>query len=282
LNTASRTYSAALEKMERFVKVMNRKANFVIELGDYVDTLVDDKDSLQNLDEIETIYAGFKGPRYHVLGNHEFDNLSRSDFLDYIRNTDIPAGETYYSYNHNGVHFVVLDADYTVAEPHLPFDLQDPSEPFWNWKDAWIPQQELDWLSADLAANNLPTVVFTHQVVHRETTENHTIKNADVVRKIFEEDGQVIAVFSGHDHRGEVAVRNGIHYFVLEGNVGISLDWDQVSPTEGLDPKKDSPFTFVHIEESKEDSFNGMKTYQVKLVGNAQQYSYKDQVQISK
>ncbi len=125
-------------------------------------------------------------------------------------------------------------------------------------------------------------MVFTHQVVHRDTTENHTIKNADIVRGIFEQDGQVVAVFSGHDHRGEVAVRNGIHYFVLEGNVGISLDWDQVSRTEGLHPKKDSPFTFVEIKEKTKESFNGMKTYRVKLIGNAQQYTYTDQVQISK
>ncbi|MET0122545.1 MAG: metallophosphoesterase [Candidatus Thiodiazotropha sp. 6PLUC9] len=282
INTSSRTYSAALDKMTRFVKVMNRKADFVIELGDYVDTLVDGKDPIQNLDEIETIYAGFKGPRYHVLGNHEFDNLYRNDFLEYIKNSGIPDGETYYSFNQNGVHFVVLDADYTVAEPHLPFDMQDPSAPFWSWKDAWVPQQELDWLTADLAANNLPTVVFAHQVLHRDTTEAHTIKNADVVRGIFEHDGQVVAVFSGHDHRGEVAVRNGIHYFVLEGNVGISLDWDQVSPTEGLDPKLDSPYTFVKITEKRGESFNGMRSYQVKLVGNAQQYSFTDQVQISK
>ncbi len=41
-------------------------------------------------------------------------------------------------------------------------------------------------------------------------------------------------MFSGHDHRGEIAVRNGIHYLVLEGNVGLSLDWNTVSPTDGL------------------------------------------------
>jgi alkaline phosphatase len=280
-DTTSRTYSAALDKMEYFVKVMNNKADFVIELGDYIDTLVDDKDPIHNLDEIETIYADFKGPRYHVLGNHEFDNLSRSDFLGYIRNTDIPAGDTYYSFNQKGVHFVVLDADYTVVEPHSPFDLQDPNAPFWNWRDAWVPQDQLDWLRADLAESDLPTVVFTHQVVHRDTTEDHTIKNADMVREIFQQDGQVVAVFSGHDHRGEVAVRNGIHYFVLEGNVGISLDWDKVSPTEGLHAKKDSPFTFVEIQENRAESFNGMKTYLIKLIGNAQQYSYKDQIQIS-
>jgi alkaline phosphatase len=284
-DTTSRKYSAALEKTSFFVKTMNRKkVDFIIELGDFLDMLVDDKDPVQNLFEIEDIYTSFKGPQYHVLGNHEFDNVKREDLLNYLDNTGIPAGETYYSFDHNGIHCIVLDADYTNEEPHLPFDLQDPANPFWNWKDAWVPQEELDWLKADLATSDLPTVVFTHQVVHRGkldgVTENHTIKNADAVRSILEADGQVLAVFSGHDHRGEVAVRNGIHYFVLEGNVGISQDWSNVSATDGLDAKKDCPFVLVEILETKQDEFNGMKTYQIRLKGNAQQYSYVDEAQI--
>jgi alkaline phosphatase len=230
--------------------------------------------------EVESIFTSTKVPQYHVLGNHEFDNVTREVLLNYLENTGIPAGETYYSFDQNGIHCIVLDADYTNEEPHCPFDL--PGGPCkWNWKDAWIPQEELDWLEADLAASNLPTVVFTHQVVHRDNTEDHTIKNANVVRGLLEADGQVLAVFSGHDHRGEIAIRNGIHYFVLEGNVGMSLDWPNVSPTEGLDPRKDSPFSFVEVKETAQDAFNGMKTYRITILGNAQQYSYEDQIQIA-
>jgi hypothetical protein len=61
----------------------------------------------------------------------------------------------------------------------------------------------------------------------------------------------------------------------------MSLDWSLVSPTEGLDPRKDSPFTYVEIQEKQGQTFNGMKTYQIELTGNAQQYSFEDQVQIS-
>jgi alkaline phosphatase len=285
-DTASRTYSAALDKAAFFVKTMNRaKADFIIELGDFVDTLVEDKDPVENLGEIESIFTSFNGPQYHVLGNHEFDNVTRDDLLKYLDNTGIPSGETYYSFDRNGIHCVVLDADYTNAEPHLPFDLQDPANPFWNWKDAWVPQAELEWLQADLAASDLPTVVFTHQVVHRDqldgVTENHTIKNADAVRTILEADGQVLAVFSGHDHRGEVALRNGIHYFVLEGNVGIGQDWSEVSATEGLDAVKDNPFTLVEIKAVENAAFNGKRSYHIVLKGNAQQYNYMDAAQIS-
>ena len=63
----------------------------------------------------------------------------------------------------------------------------------------------------------------------------------------------------------------------------MSLDWDTVSPTEGLDPVKDSPFTFVEVRRLNSTSeFNGLRTYQVTLKGNAQQYSFEDQVVIAK
>jgi alkaline phosphatase len=262
---------------------MNRqRADFIIELGDFVDTLVDNKDPVQNFNEVESIFTSFRGPQYHVLGNHEFDNVQRSVLLPLLQNSGIDAGKTYYSFDRNGIHCIVLDADYTVAEPHQPFDPQDPNNPFWNWRDAWVPAEQLDWLAADLAASDRPTVVFTHQVLHRDGTEDHTIKNADVVREILEADGQVLAAFAGHDHRGEVAIRNGIHYFVLEGNVGVSLDWSEVSRTDGLHPVKDSPFVFVEIKQKSRRAFNGFMTYQLTLRGNAQQYSYVDQAQILK
>lgn len=297
-DTKERKYSAGLEKTEYFVKKMQGKADFIIELGDMIDTLAGDKDPIENFKEIENAFTKFNGMHFHVLGNHEFDNMTRADFLANWNNTGIPQEDTYYSFDSNGIHCIVLDADYTNAEPHRPFDLNTPEDTFWNWKDAWVPQEELNWLEADLAASNLPTIVFTHQVVHRDKlngiTEDHTIKNADAVRKILEKDGQVLAVFSGHDHRGEVAVRNGIHYFVLEGNVGMSLDWAKVSSTEGYDFKNDNPFTFVEIHEKghcatkrncwKKDNsqeFNGMKTYEITLKGNAQQYSFEDQIQIA-
>ena len=280
LDTKSRKFSAALTKTEHFVKTMGRrKADFIMELGDFVEKLSDDKDPIQNLEEIEAVYTSFNGPFYHVLGNHEFDDLKRSELLPRLNNTGISADKTYYSFDQNGIHCIVLDEDYTVSESHLPFDVQTEDNPFWYWKEAWIPKEELDWLTADLADSQLPTLVFTHQLLHRNNEEDHTVKNADVVREILESDGQVIAVFSGHDHRGEVSIVNNIHYFVLEGNVGMSRDWSVVSATNGLDAGKDSPFTLVEISDLKEQDFDGVRTYQIHLKGNGPQYSFVDQVQ---
>ena len=279
-DSTSRKYSAGLAKTQYFVDTMNRQnANFIIELGDYIDTLANNKDPLTNLMEVESIFTSFEGPQYHVLGNHEFDNMTRADLLPNLDNTGIPAGQTYFSFDDaDGLHCIVLDADYTNAEPHLPFDLQTLGNSFWNWMDAYIPQTQLDWLTADLAANDKPTVVFLHQVLHRENDNAHTVKNADVVRGILEADGQVLAVFCGHDHRGEVGFVNGIRYFVLEGNVGIDMDWSTLSPTNGYDPIENNAFTMVQIDEI--GTFDGIGRYRLSLTGNAHQYDYEDEAQI--
>ncbi len=271
VNTTSRIYSAGMQKASHFIREMVKDdADFVIELGDLVDTLNKDngKDPVINLKEIEEILKSYPGPSYHVLGNHEFDNLTRDQFLSNVDNTGIEKGKTYYSFNSNGVHYIVIDADYTVAEPHRAFDMNTKEDTFWDWKDAWIPQDELDWLKQDLAASNLPTVIFSHHVIHRDNTENHTIKNADVLRSIFEQDGDVIAAFAGHDHSGEYKNINGINYFVLKGNVGFSQEWPEYSETGGADKIKDSQYAFVEINKD----LNG--EYRISIKGNGYQDNY--------
>ncbi len=258
-DSSTRFYSAALPKTQHFVDTMAAQdAGAVVELGDFVDLLVNNKDPLVNLGEVESIFTSFAGPHFHTLGNHEFDNVTRAQLLANITNTGIPAGQTYYSFDVDGIHCVVLDADYTVAEPHIPFDMMQPGENWWTWMDAWIPQAELDWLAADLAATDLPAIVFSHQLLSRALDEPHTIKNADAVRAILEMSGNVLASFAGHDHLGGYHEINGIHYVVLEGNV-----------SEGVDPVAQNQFALVEVNRLR----NG-QTFQILVNGYGQQGSY--------
>lgn len=213
-------HSQALGRTDRFVAAMNRLgAAFIIELGDMIDSAGKNENGVHLLQEIEAVLSGFGGPRYHVIGNHDFDSITRERFLERIVNTGIVPGATYYSFDCGGLHGVVLDAGYTVMPPHRPFDRQTADAQFFTWEDAWIPAEQLAWLKNDLAATSLPTVVFTHQLLHRDQSEEHTIKNASTVRSILEESGKVLAVFSGHDHHGDYAVINAIHYYVLQGAI---------------------------------------------------------------
>ena len=270
-DSATRKYSASLDKLQVFMDTMAaEKPAFIIELGDMVDTLAEGTDPAQNLAEAEKIFTSFNGPAYHVLGNHEFDNLTRDVFLASITNTGIAKEQTYYSWDAGGVHFVVLDADYTPQAPHRPYDMNTPEDNVWTWKDTFVPPQEIEWLRQDLSKSNLPTVVFTHQNLDRVDDQDHNIKNASEVRKVLEEDGQVLAVISGHDHQGGYSNIKGIHYIVLHGNVGVNdyRTWAATSNTEGFDKKQDNQFALLEISKGEG------KEYQLMLHGYGRQPSY--------
>ena len=262
-DTGTRKYSAGLAKTQKFVDTMNAEnVDFVMELGDYVDTLVDGKDPVQNFNELENIYQSFNGNAYHVLGNHDMDNITRETLLnDLMTNGNVPQGQTYYSFDAGGIHCIVLDADYTVAEPHDAFDIRGTTtgDLSWNWKDAYVIEQELNWLQTDLASSDLPTMVFSHQTLNREDTQDHNIKNSSTVRSILEADGDVIACFAGHDHAGDRATINGIEYFVMLGNVGISdsISWDINSPdTNGYDNVIDNQYSLIEVNDLGNGQYN--------------------------
>lgn len=269
-DTPTRKYSASQSKMEVFISAMQEeKPAFVIEMGDFVDMLAKGTDPAKNLKEVEDLFCSY-GAQYHVLGNHEFDNLTRDFVLQSISNTGIPQGQTYYSWDKDGVHFVVLDADYTPTEPHRAYDMNTPEDSFWTWKDTFVPAEELAWLKKDLAMTSLPTVIFTHQTLDRVDDQDHNIKNASAVRKILEESGKVLAVFSGHDHQGGYANIKGIHYIVMNGNVGVndSRPWEATSEKEGFDTELDNQYGILEIYKE------GTKKYRIKVAGYGRQASY--------
>lgn len=209
----SRHYRESLPKLETCVTFMNdQKVRFLMELGDLKDQdqSANEKDTLKYLKTIETAFAKFKGPRYHVLGNHDMDSISKKQFLTHAKNTDIHKDASYYSFDKEGLHFVVLDACYTAEG--LDYDHGN-----FSWKDANIPEKQCTWLKNDLASNSKPTIVFVHQQLDGET--NHCIKNAAEVRQILQKSQNVLAVFHGHNHAGHYSHIEGIHYYTLKAVV---------------------------------------------------------------
>ncbi len=209
----SRYYNKSAEKMTECVDLMNeKKVDFLIELGDLKDKgrLPVEKDTLGYLDVIEAVLGKFKGPRYHVLGNHDMDSISKKQFLDRVENTGIARKASYYSFDLKGVHFVVLDANYQA-------DGSDYDHGNFNWQDTNIPRRQLGWLKKDLATTSRPVVVFVHQQLDED--ESHSVVNAATVRGILQVTGKVLAVFQGHNHKGSYSCIEGIHYYTLKALV---------------------------------------------------------------
>ncbi|TFG42716.1 MAG: hypothetical protein E4H43_02745, partial [Bacteroidia bacterium] len=196
-DNSNRYYNESLKKLSECVDLMNEQdIDFLIELGDFKDQGVvpKEEETLNYLNMIEKEFSRSRSPRYHVLGNHDHDSISKQQFLDGISIGGFKMTSGYYSFDKNSFHFIVLDANYTsksIAYDHGNFD----------WTDAHIPESQLEWLKKDLRMNNMPTVIFVH---HRLDTppadRQYCPDNAEDVRRILEDDGNVLIVFQGHYH----------------------------------------------------------------------------------
>ena len=138
---------------------------------------------------------------YYVLGNHCVSALTKLEFLEIVGQK-----ASYYSFDANGVHFVVLDACFRS-------DGQPYGRKNFEWTDSNIPAAEVEWLIADLNQTIHKSVVFVHQRLDVEPPLG--IENTPEVRKVLEESGKVLAVLQGHDHQGDYKEIEGVPYCTL-------------------------------------------------------------------
>lgn len=210
-----RFYRQSLAKVQEAIDRMNQeKLDFAIELGDFKDqdAVPNESNTLRYLTEIETVFQKFNGPTYHVLGNHDMDGISKQQFLERVENSGIPKAKSYYSFNREKIHFVVLDGNYTKegkSYDHGNF----------SWEDASIPDDEIIWLKDDLKQNKLPVIVFIHQMLDDSKNVKQAVQNAAEVRQILEQSGKVLCVFQGHVHEERYNPINGIHYYSVNAVV---------------------------------------------------------------
>ena len=204
----TRYYRESLAKLRECIDLMNdKRAGFLCELGDLKDQAnpPTEVSTLRFLSDIEKVFREFRGTRYHVVGNHDFDSISKKQFLSVTR-----GNSTYYSFDVAGYHFAVLDACFTSKG-------EDYDHGRFTWTDSNIPKTQLDWLANDLSKTSYPTIAFIHQNLDGKGAV--FVKNAEDVRKILEDSGKVRAVFQGHHHPGRYRMVNGIHYYTLKALV---------------------------------------------------------------
>jgi manganese-dependent ADP-ribose/CDP-alcohol diphosphatase len=220
-----REYRRSLAKLEECVKALNaRDTAFTVQLGDIVDSRSED------LPAILSVFNEIRGPKYHVLGNHDFC-VNRAALL---KSLGLAAG--YYDFVYSGWRFVVLDgmdvsveggwpkdsANYQIGQAMLSELRQKKQENAMLWNGA-VGEQQKAWLRRTLQAaakKRERVIVLCHFPLLKESsTAAHLLWNHEEIRNILQESGVVAACFSGHDHRGGYAERDGIHYVTFPGMV---------------------------------------------------------------
>ena len=219
-----------------FVRDMNRRVrpDFVVVLGD----VIEDQNPAADLVCYETAtecLAGLEMPVRYVYGNHDLVNLTHRQLL---RLTGEPALNS--SFDTGGWHFVRLHSTvYTVpaaspgagmgqAAETLPPD-EGPAAPSGGVElRGTVVGDHLEWLDRDLAAADLPTIVFTHfsaadldltgQFWFEDTPDEAMLVNRAEVRAVLESHG--VAMFlNGHVHFNDHTVHNGISYVTVQSLV---------------------------------------------------------------
>lgn len=198
----TRHYRESLGKLEEAgQEFAKNKTELVVELGDFIDSAATLSEEKRHLREVHKKFSELPGRKHHVLGNHCVHMLTKEEFLG-----GVERSKSYYSFDHAGHHFVVLDSCFRGdGEPYQRNNFK--------WTDPNIPQAELEWLAADLTTNKKPTIVFAHQRL--DLSNHYAVKNAAAVRAIMEKSGNVKAVFQGHSHKNDHKEINGIHYTTL-------------------------------------------------------------------
>lgn len=232
----TRFYRHSIDKLQVAVAEFKKQnVDFIVELGDLKDQPQhqDKAETLGYLHKTEAELQRFGGPVYHVLGNHDVDCLSKSEFLSSIKNGSMTSASNYYSFLSKGIKFIVLDANYKK-------DGTDYDSGNFTWDDTYVPPQQLDWLKTQLSDPKQPAVLFVHQQLDSFQREDdpHCVRNAKAVRDALEANNNVIAVFQGHNHQGGYQYQNGIHYYTLKAVV------------EG--PSPENSFAIARIDQNKD------------------------------
>lgn len=199
-------------RMKAFMDAVEKQSpDFIIQCGDFCRPV--------GSDGIMREWNRFKGPKYHVLGNHDMDVCDKQTIMK-LWGMQSP----YYSFDTGGFHFVIMDRNFFKKDDGSLADYNTSNWPVTSSARSFSDAAQLQWLKQDLAKTNAPVIVFMHQPVFVSDFFEE-IGNADEILSIFDEANftarqngkppKIAAVFMGHDHDDRYGERNGVHYFIL-------------------------------------------------------------------
>jgi 3',5'-cyclic AMP phosphodiesterase CpdA len=128
-----------LPKAVAAVNALEPQPDFIVFTGDLTHTTDDPAERRRRMGEFKGIVAGLHVRDVHFMpGEHDASLDHGAAFQEFF-------GSTHYTFDHKGVHFIVLD------------NVSDPA--------GKIGDAQLAWLAADLGKTDLarPIVVFTHR-----------------------------------------------------------------------------------------------------------------------
>lgn len=247
------------ERLEKFIEEsIERNVDFIIQLGDFCMAGPNNRDFLG-------IWETYEGPRYHVLGNHDMDGHSKQQMIDFW---GMPG--TYYSFDFQGVHFVVLDANFLYQDGKF-VDYENANFYVDDRYRTYVNDEQIEWFKGDLESTDLNTVVVSHQSLWHYAWG---IKNRLTLQKIMEaHQEKIICCLNGHNHIDFHHHQNGIDYLEINS---MSYQWmrepyknserfpkelyEQYKWLPHLAPYKDPLYAFAEIDPRGSMTIEGVRS----------------------
>ncbi|MEE9364953.1 MAG: metallophosphoesterase [Cellulophaga sp.] len=219
----NRFYSKSPQRLEKAVKELNTKnLKYTIHLGDFIDK------GYSSFDTVVPIWNQLKSVKYHVLGNHDFEV---ADSLKSSVMKRLNLKNRYYSFVQNNWRFIVLDGNdlsfhgalSTLKKQQtdsLYNLLKNDSLPYLQTWNGGMSTTQLKWIKEELelATTNKEQVGF-YCHFPLQPISSHNMWNSNDLLSLISEYSCVKLFFNGHNHDGEYAHKNGIHYVTFKGMV---------------------------------------------------------------
>ena len=208
---------AHLAAFERFCTAY--QPDLIVEMGDRLND-VNRAEDRERLSELARAFASLPAPHRHLLGNHDVYQLTPEDNAEILGQ---PMASV--SLQMKGWQLVFWQADTRVRDPHHFFAYQ-PSD--------------LEWLRAELAAAQVPVIVFSHipldsgsmraNYYFQNTAHAAAYAEPERVQAVLSESGKVAACVAGHVHWNTLNTVDGIPCFALQS---LTEQFTQPSGTTG-------------------------------------------------
>ena len=215
--------TAAFERAVEVINGLDAQPDLVLFTGDLTHDIEDPVQHAARMRQFRDIESRLRvKTRYHVPGEHDAaldgGTLFRQNF-----------GETHYSFDHKGVHFVALD-NVSHGRPV-------------------VGKEQLAWLEADLARypKSAPIVVFTHRPLFdlRPDWEWFTGDGDKVLNLLQPYDA--VTVLYGHIHREHHAVNGKIQHHAARSLIFAFPDPETAKEKKPLPFDSSRPFDHLGI-----------------------------------
>lgn len=214
-----RYYRNSIGKLQEATAELNQhNLAFTVQTGDIIDR------NVESFDTILPYFNKIEGPKYSVLGNHDFA-VPTDEVIDILG-----MENQYYDFAEKGWRFIVLDTnDLSFYANEAGSEKYQQTEQMYNELKAtgaanaqtWnggVGSEQMTWLHNVLqksAQKHEKVVVIGHHPVY-PANEHNAWNDAEIIHEL-ESAGNVVAYFNGHNHAGNYSEKNGISYVNFQG-----------------------------------------------------------------